>query len=120
MPSKFDRFPTVAAVLVIAVVVAACVIKLRDGEGQPQSNTSAGAQPDPLGGKLERCRSVTYERRDELGECQKIWAEKRRQFLLQGNETAVRKDQSDAAGPLTAPVDNVGRVQSGRPKSARE
>lgn len=119
MPSTFDRFPTVVAMLVIAIVLAACVIKLRDGEGQ--SKASVGGQPDQWTGKLERCRRVVYEQKDELGECQKVWAEKRRQFFGQGNGTPVRKDRSDPAGlSFTAPAENEGRVPPGRPTAARD
>ncbi len=121
MPSKLERIPTVAALAIVAVVVAACVIRLRDNEGQVQSNASVGRPSDQLAEKLEHCRSVAYEQKNELGECQKIWAEKRHQFLGQRSGPPVRGDQSNASGlPSPAPGNDVGRVRSGGSTSARD
>ena len=101
-----------AALAIVAVVVAACVIRLRDNEGQVQSNASVGSPSDQLAEKLEHCRSVAYEQKNELGECQKIWAEKRRQFLGQRSGPPARGDQSNASGLLSpAPGDDEGRVR---------
>ena len=38
---KLERLPTVAAVVLVVLVVAACAIRLRDDEGQIQSAASA-------------------------------------------------------------------------------
>lgn len=110
-----------AGLAIVAVVVAACVIRLRDNEGQAQSNASVGSPSDQLARKLEHCRSVTYEQKNELGECQKIWAEKRGQFLGQKSGPPVRSDQSNAPG-LSSPAsgNDEGRVRSGDSTSARE
>jgi conjugative transfer region protein TrbK len=84
---KLERLPSVAAAVLIVLVVAACAIQLRGDEDQTKSATSAGKTPDPLATKLAECRSVTYEQKDALSECRKAWAEKRRQFL--GNKASA-------------------------------
>jgi conjugative transfer region protein TrbK len=78
---KLKRLPTVAAVVFIVLLVAACAIRLRDDEGQTLSAASADQASDALTAKLAECRSVTYEQKDALSECRKAWAEKRRRFL---------------------------------------
>jgi conjugative transfer region protein TrbK len=80
---KLKRLPTVAAGVLIVLVVAACAIRLRDDEGQTLSAASADRGSDALTAKLAECRSVTYEQKDALSECRKAWAERRRQFLGQ-------------------------------------
>jgi conjugative transfer region protein TrbK len=117
MPNKIVRLPMVAAVVIVAIVVAACVIRLRDDEGPAQSDASVGRSSDQLAEKLERCRNATYEQKDELRECQKLWVEKRRQFL---STPPVRKDRSDAARSSSAPGNDESRVPPGRPTSDRE
>ena len=121
MPSKLDRIPTVAALAIVAVIVAACVIRLRDNEGQAQSNAPVGSPSDQLARKLEHCRSVRYEQKNEFAECQKIWAEKRGQFLRQKSGPPVWGDQSNAPG-LSSPAsgNDEGRVRSGGSTSTRE
>jgi len=79
----FERLPTSAAVLLVVLVVAACAIRLRGDEGQTNATASAEVTADPLTTKLAKCRSITYEQKDALSECRKVWAEKRRQFLGQ-------------------------------------
>jgi conjugative transfer region protein TrbK len=78
-----ERLPTLAAVVLVFLVLAACAIRLRGDEGQSSTPASADATSDPLTTKLAECRSVTYEQKDALSECRKAWAEKRRQFLGQ-------------------------------------
>jgi conjugative transfer region protein TrbK len=78
-----DRLPTIAAVALIVLVFAACAIHLRGDEDQISSPASADQGADGLATKLAHCRSVTYEQKDDLAECRKSWAEKRRQFLGQ-------------------------------------
>jgi conjugative transfer region protein TrbK len=80
---KLKQLPTVAAGVLIVLVVAACAIRLRDDEGQTLPAASADRGSDGLTAKLTECRSVTYEQKDALSECRKAWAEKRRQFLGQ-------------------------------------
>jgi conjugative transfer region protein TrbK len=76
-----ERLPSVVVVVLVVLVVGACAIRLRDDEDQ--SNSSADQATDPLATKLAQCRSVTYEQKDALSECRKVWAEKRRPFLGQ-------------------------------------
>jgi conjugative transfer region protein TrbK len=85
---KLKRFPTVAAVVLGVLVVAACAIRLRGDESQRLSATSTDRASDPLATKLAECRSVTYEQKDTLSECRKAWAERRRQFLEQKASSA--------------------------------
>ena len=92
---KLKRLPTVAAGVLIVLVVAACAIRLRDDEGQTLPSASADHASDALTAKLAECRSVTYEQKDALSECRKAWAEKRRQFLGQ----KISPASSDNAPP---------------------
>jgi conjugative transfer region protein TrbK len=78
---KLERLPTLVAVVLVVLVLAACAIRLRGDEGQPNTSASANVTSDPLASKLAECRSVTYEQKEALSECRKAWAEKRRQFL---------------------------------------
>ena len=84
---KPKRLPTVAAGVLIVLVVAACAIRLCDDGGQTLPAASADPS-DALTEKLAECRSVTYEQKDALSECRKAWAEKRRQFLGQKASSA--------------------------------
>ena len=85
---KLKRLPTVAAAVLIVLVVAACAIRLRDDEGQTLPTASADHASVAITAKLAECRSVTYEQKDALSECRKAWAEKRRQFLGQKASSA--------------------------------
>jgi conjugative transfer region protein TrbK len=78
-----ERLPTLAAVLLIVLAVAACAIRLRGDEGRTNASASADATTDRLATRLAECRSVSFEQKDALAECRKAWAEKRRQFLWQ-------------------------------------
>ena len=91
---KLKRLPTVAAVVLVVLVVAACAIRLRGDESQRLSATFTDHASDPLATKLAECRSVTYEQKDALSECRKAWAEKRRQFL--GQKTLAPSDTGAA------------------------
>ena len=93
---KIERLPTVAAVMLVVLVVAACAIRLRDDEGQTLSAASADQASDALAAKLAECRSVTYEQKDALSECRKAWAEKRRQFLGQDKASSASSDNEAA------------------------
>ena len=80
-PKTLDRLPTIAAVVPIVLIIAACTVHLRDDESQAPSVQSMDQAVDPQTTKLAQCRSVTYEQKDALAECRKAWAEQRRQFL---------------------------------------
>jgi conjugative transfer region protein TrbK len=78
-----ERLSSVAAVMLVVLVVAACAIRLRGDEDQIKSSASVDGVTDPLATKLAACRSVTYEQKEALSECRRAWAEKRHQFLGQ-------------------------------------
>ena len=113
--TKLDRLPTAAAMLLVVFIVAACAIRLRDGENQTPSAPSAAEAPDPLATKLAECRSVTYEQKDALSECRKAWADKRRQFL--GKPPAASSDNGTAqrGSSLFVPPKDESRLPSGYP-----
>jgi conjugative transfer region protein TrbK len=111
---NLERLPTLAAVVLVVLVLAACAIRLRGDE--VQTNMSADVTSDPLAAKLAKCRSVTYEQKDALSECRKAWAEKRRQFL--GPKAPAPSDgQAPQAGSslFVAPKDE-NRLPSGYPQ----
>jgi conjugative transfer region protein TrbK len=113
---KLKRLLTVAAGVLIVLVVAACAIRLRDDEGQTLPAASADHASDALTAKLAECRSVTYEQKDALSECRKAWAEKRRQFLGQ----KISPASSDNAPPqegssLFVPPKNESRISPSYP-----
>ena len=113
---KLERLPTVAAVVLVVLVVAACAIRLRDDEGQTLSAASADQASDPLTAKLAECRSVTYEQKDALSECRKAWAEKRRQFLGQKAPSASSDNGTPQEGSsLFVPPKDESRLSPGYP-----
>jgi conjugative transfer region protein TrbK len=120
---KLERLPTIAAMMLVVLIVAACAIRLRGDEDQSASATSAAHASDALTTKLAECRSVTYEQKDALSGCRKAWAEKRRQFLGQNAPSASsengvpqegsslfvpRKDESRLS-PGYAPIQQSGK-----------
>ncbi len=111
--SKLDRLPMAAAMLLVAVIVAACAIRLRDDENQTTSDASAAEASDPLTAKLAECRSVTYEQKDALSECRKAWAEKRRQFLGQKTPAPSDNQVPPAGSSLFVSPKDESRLPSG-------
>jgi conjugative transfer region protein TrbK len=114
---KLERLPTVAALVLVVLVVAACAIRLRDDEDQAKSGASADQATDPLATKLAECRSVTYEQKDALSECRKAWAEKRRQFLGQDKAPSASSDNEAAkeGSSLFVPPKDGSRLSPGYP-----
>jgi len=111
-----ERLPTVAAVMLVVLVVAACAIRLRGDEDQINSSASAERTSDPLATKLAECRSVTYEQKDALSECRKAWAEKRRQFLGQKASPASSDNATPQEGSsLFVPPKDESRLSPGYP-----
>jgi len=113
---RFERLPTLAALVLVVLVVAACAIRLRGDEGQTSTSASADATSDALPTKLAECRSVTYEQKEALSECRKAWAEKRRQFL--GQKTPVPSDSatSQLGSSLFVLPKDESRLPSGYPQ----
>ncbi|MET4022115.1 putative entry exclusion protein TrbK-alt [Bradyrhizobium sp. S3.2.12] len=103
MKNRFERLPMAVAVSLTVLVVGACAIRLRGDDSATQSSASPAAKPDPAAAKLEQCRTVTYEQREALLECERIWAERRSRFL--GKSGSV--DGSDSGmgmAPASSPV----------------
>ena len=122
--AKIDRLPTLAAMMLVVLTVAACAIRLRDDENQTTSATSPDQASDPLPAKLAECRSVTSEQKQALSECRKAWAEKRRQFLRQTSPTSSEGATSHGKSPLFIPSEHdrgprLGPHDSG-PQSGKE
>ena len=114
--NKIKRLPTMAAVVLVVFVVAACAIRLRGDEDQTKSSASTDGVSDPLATKLVACRSVTYEQKDALTECRKAWAEKRRQFLGQKAPSASSDNGTPQKGsPLFVPPNDESRLSPGYP-----
>jgi len=93
-----ERIPTLAVLVLVVLVVAACAIRLRGDEDQINSSASTDRTADPLATKLRECRSVTPEQKDALSECRKVWAEKRGQFLGQKGSSASPENGSPREG----------------------
>jgi conjugative transfer region protein TrbK len=113
--TKLDKLPMAAAMLLVVFIVAACAIRLRDDENQTSSAAAAAETSDPLAAKLAECRSVTYEQKDELSECRKAWAEKRRQFLGQTAPPTSDSRRPKPGSSLFVPPKDEGRLPSGSP-----
>jgi conjugative transfer region protein TrbK len=97
----------------IGVLAAACTIHLRDDDNQPQPASSVVREPDPVAAELERCRSISYEQRDRLSECRKVWAEQRRHFLKQNSDTSRNPARPDPEATPSASVKDQSRLPSG-------
>jgi conjugative transfer region protein TrbK len=113
--TKLDGLPMAAAMLLVVFVVAACAIRLRDDETETSSAASAVEASDPLAAKLAECRSVTYDQKDELSECRKAWAEKRRQFLGQKTQAPSDNQRPRAGSPLFVSPKDESRLPSDSP-----
>ncbi|ULK98542.1 putative entry exclusion protein TrbK-alt [Bradyrhizobium sp. I71] len=113
---KLERLPTMAAVMLVVLIVAACAIRLRGDEDQSASATSADHAADALATKLAECRSVTYEQKDALSECRKAWAEKRQQFLGQKSPpSSFNKRAPQEGSSLFVPPKDESRLSPGYP-----
>jgi conjugative transfer region protein TrbK len=112
---KLERLPTLAAVVLVVLVVAACAVRLRGDEGQTNTPVSDDVTSDPLATRLAECRSVTYEQKDALSECRKAWAEKRRQFLGQKAQAPSDGGPPQAGSSLFVAPKDESRLPSGYP-----
>jgi conjugative transfer region protein TrbK len=110
-----DRLPTITAVILTVLVIAACTIHLRGEDNQTPSVTSMDQAADPLAAQLEQCRSVTSEQKSALADCRKVWAEKRRQFLGRTSQTSSERGPSPRGSPLFVPPDDASEPRLGPP-----
>jgi conjugative transfer region protein TrbK len=111
---KLERLPTMVAVVLVVLAVAACTFPLRGDQDQTNSSAAADRTSDPLAARLAECRSVTSEQKDALAECRKAWAEKRRQFLGQKAPSASADSGLPQAGPsLFVPPKDGSRLSPG-------
>jgi conjugative transfer region protein TrbK len=113
---NLQRLPSMTAVVLVVLIVAACAIRLRGDEEQTKAAASADVASDPLARKLAECRSVTYEQKDALTECRKAWAEKRHQFLGQKAPSASSDNETAREGSsLSVPPKDESRLPPGYP-----
>lgn len=98
--NTLDRLPTIAAVVLAALIVVACTIRLRGEDNQAPSDTSMDRASDPMAEGLEQCLSVAADQPEVLTECQKVWAEKRREFLGGASPSSPERDPSLRGSPL--------------------
>jgi conjugative transfer region protein TrbK len=114
--TRLKRLPTVAAIMLFVLALAACAFPLRGEQDQASFSVSSDRDTDPLAAKLAQCRSITYEQKEALAECRKAWAEKRRQFLGQKVPSASSDKESPQAGSsLFVPPKDQSRLSPGYP-----
>ena len=113
MTNRLERLATVAAVLIVVLVVAACAIRLRGDESDTETPGPLAPKADSMAAKLEQCRTVSSAQRNALLECQKIWAEKRRQFFDQNGSSTHPEAKARSSSPV--PPKDESRLPSGYP-----
>lgn len=116
MENRFERLPITVAVGLTVLSVGACAIRLSGDESASQSSALLISKGDAPAAKLDRCRTVTYEEKDTLLECQKIWAEQRKKFLKAGGSSS-RPDNAGGLAPFSSPVSrkDESRILPGSP-----
>ena len=102
-----------ATICIAGLVAAACTIHLRGGDNQPGTTASLAQKTDPMSVEFERCRTISYEQKDRLAECRKIWAEKHRQFLGQNSAPPRGQARPDPAATPPASLKDQSRLPSG-------
>ena len=108
-----------AAIFLVVLIVAACTIPLRESENQTLSAATTAETSDPLAAKLAQCRAVTYEQKDALTECRKVWAEKRRQLLGKSSSASPDNGAVQEGSSLFVAPKNEDRLPSGFPSIQR-
>jgi len=113
--SDFKAFKALSlgVTIFVGVLAAACTIHLRGDDNQPQPASSILREPDPVAAELERCRSISYEQKDRLAECRKVWAEQRRHFLRQNSNTPRNPARSGPDATPSASARDQSRLPSG-------
>jgi conjugative transfer region protein TrbK len=104
---------SLAVTIFVVVLAAACTIHLRGDDNLPQPASSVVREPDPVAAELERCRSISYEQKDRLAECRKVWAEQRRHFLGQNSDTPRNPTRPDPDATPSASFKDQSRLPSG-------
>jgi conjugative transfer region protein TrbK len=104
---------SLGATILAVVLAAACTIHLRDDDNQPQPVSSIVREHDPVAAELERCRSISYEQKDRLAECRKVWAEQRRHFLRHNSDTPRNPARPDPDATPSASFKDQSRLPSG-------
>ena len=80
-----ERLIPIVAVALIALVVVACTIRLRNDEAAELGPSRVSQETDSFAAKLERCRTVTPEQSAKYEDCRRVWAENRRRFFTSTN-----------------------------------
>lgn len=111
--NAFKSLPLCTTICVGIFAVAACTIHLRGDEDQPRSTASVVRDSDPAAAELERCRTISYEQKDGLAACRRIWADKRRQFLGPDRESQRNFGRADLGDPPPASAKDQSRLPSG-------
>jgi conjugative transfer region protein TrbK len=113
--SDFNAFKalSLAVTIFVGVLAAACTIHLRDDDKQPQPASSVVREGDPVAAELEQCRSISYEQKDRLAECRKVWAEQRRFFLRKNIDTPRKPARPGLDATPSAPFKDQSRLPSG-------
>jgi len=92
----------IVAVALIALVVAACTIRLRKDEAAELRPSRVSQETDPFAAKLQRCRTVTPEQSATFEECRRVWAENRRRFFTSTNPHWNAPAEGKSAEPSLA------------------
>lgn len=103
------------AVSVGVLIVAACTIQLRGGDGNHASSPPKAEQTTGIDDSdLARCRTVTSEDRAGYQHCQQVWAENRHRFFGRKDDAAASHRPDPVAGLTPAPKDQS-RLPQGYP-----
>ena len=111
-----ERFPAVVAIGLAVVAITACAIRLRGEDSTIPPAASVAVRNSSTADQLERCRTITYEQKDALAECEKIWAAQRKEFLGRsgpphGSDATTR---ATTFSPVVPPKDES-RLPAGLP-----
>ena len=104
----------IAAVALIALVAAACTIRLRNDEAAELRPSRVSREPDPFAAKLERCRTVTPEQSATFEDCRRVWAENRQRFFTSTNPHWDAPAEGKLADPSLA-VKHQDRILQSEP-----
>lgn len=118
IPVLLKRLPSVVAVGMALVAVAACAIQLRDPGNDAAATQSSAQKTGTLEPDLARCRAVTSEQGAAFEQCRMIWSENRRRFF--GHKTGSAESAAggpSSSRPVSTPKDQS-RIPQGYPSGA--